>query len=165
MEENIEKENSKIARNKIIENMIIAAVIAIYFILINVAYFKLGEIIISNIIKIISLVFLFLSIIIFEIAYHKDSGKLAINGIEVLVLAIHELTIWQEIKKFDISFDKFILFSGCIFVIYYIIKSILIFTKERRKYLKSLSDIHEIVSKDPIKKEAKKRKHKETTEK
>ncbi len=165
MEENIEKENSKIARNRIIENMIIAAVIAIYFILINVAYFKLGEIIISNIIKIISLVFLFLSIIIFEIAYHKDSGKLAINGIEVLVLAIHELTIWQEIKKFDISFDKFILFSGCIFVIYYIIKSILIFTKERRKYLKSLSDIHEIVKEEPVKKEAKKRKHKETTEK
>ena len=37
----------------------------------------------------------------------------------------------------------------------------MIYTKEKRKYVKSLSDIHEIVSKDPIKKEAKKRNKKE----
>ena len=35
--------------------------------------------------------------------------------------------------------------------------------KEKKKYLDSLSDIHEIVSNEPVKKEAKKRKNKENT--
>ena len=47
-------------------------------------------------------------------------------------------------------------------IIYYFLKGILIYTSEKRKYLSSLSDIHEIVSNEPIKKEAKKRKRQES---
>ena len=113
--------------------------------------------------KIASLIVLLLTIIIFEIAYHKDSGKIAIHGIETLILAFHTLTIWHIVNKLNISFETYILFSTYAFAIYYILKSILIYTNEKRKYLKSLSDIHEIVSKEPIKKEAKKREKKENT--
>ena len=155
------EENNKIIRKKIFENILIAIGIMLYFIVINFSYIKLEEKVLLKGIKIASLVILFISIIIFEIAYHKDSGKIAINGIEMLMLAIHTLTIWNVVNKIDISFQTYILFSTYAFAIYYILKSILIYTREKRKYLKSLSDIHEIVSKDPIKKEAKKRKNKE----
>ena len=44
---------------------------------------------------------------------------------------------------------------------YYIIKTIIIYFKARKKYLSSLSDVKEIVKKEkPIKKEAKKRRKK-----
>ena len=158
-----EKENNKIIRKKIFENLIIAITIMIYFIIINFSYFRMDENILLQGIKIASIVILIFSIIIFEVAYHKDSGRIAINGIEVLVLAIHTLTIWTVINRFKIEFDKYIVFSTYTFAIYYILKSIIIYTIEKKKYLDSLSDIHEIVSNEPVKREAKKRKNKENT--
>ena len=96
-----------------------------------------------------------------EFAYHKDSGKIAINAIEILVLSVYTLTLWHVVNKLNIFFKTYIVFSSYMFAIYYIIKSILIYTNKKRKFVKSLSDIHEIVSKEPIKKEAKKREKKE----
>ena len=158
-----EKENNKMIRKKVFENLIIAIAMMLYFILINFSYLRMEEDMLLKGLKIASLIVLLLTIIIFEIAYHKDSGKIAIHGIETLILAFHTLTIWHIVNKLNISFETYILFSNYAFAIYYILKSILIYTNEKRKYLKSLSDIHEIVSKEPIKKEAKKREKKENT--
>lgn len=157
----MDEENKKRVRKKVFENIIIAIAIMLYFILINFSYIRMEEEMLLEGLKIASLIVLFLSIGIFEVAYHKDSGKLAINGIEILLLAFHTLTIWHIVNKMNISFEIYILYSTYTFAIYYLLKAILIYTNEKRKYLKSLSDIHEIVSKDPIKKEAKKREKKE----
>lgn len=157
------EENDKSIRKKIFENLIIAVAIMLYFIVIHFTYLRLEENILLNITKTASLIVLFLSIAIFEIAYHKDSGKITIYGIEILVLSIQTLTIWNVINKIDTSFQTYIVFSAYAFAIYYILKSMLIYTNEKRKYLKSLSDIHEIVSNEPIKKEAKKRENKENS--
>ena len=152
------EENEKIIRKKVFENIIIAIAVMIYFIIINFLNFKgIEQNIILNITKIASMVILILSIVIFEIAYHKDSGKLTINGIEALVLAFYTLTIFHVVNKFNIEFSSYILFSTYAFAIYYVLKSILIYTREKREYVKSLSDIHEIVQNEPVKKEAKKR--------
>lgn len=157
------EENNKIIRKKIFENLLIAVALMLYFIVINFTYLRLEENILLNVTKIASLIILLLSIAIFEIAYHKDSGKITIYGIEILILSIHSLTIWNVINKMNISFQTYILFSTYAFAIYYVLKSMLIYTNEKRKYLKSLSDIHEIVSNEPIKKEAKKRENKENS--
>lgn len=157
------EENNKIIRKKIFENLIITIAVMLYFIVINFACLRLEQDILLDGVKIASFVVVLFSILIFEIAYHKDSGTIAIYGIEILVLALHTLTIWNTISKLNISFQKYILFSTYAFAIYYVLKSIFIYTNEKRKYVKSLSDIHEIVSKKPIKKEAKKRKEKENT--
>ena len=153
-----EKESNKIIIKKIFENIIIAIAIMLYFIIINFSYLRLDENMLLQGIKIASMIVLFFSITIFEVAYHKDSGRIAINGIEVLVLAIQTLTIWTVINRFKLEFDKYILMSTYAFAIYYVLKAMIIYTIERKKYLDSLSDIHEIVSNEPVKKEAKKRK-------
>ncbi len=158
-----EKENNKIIRKKIFENLIIAVAMMLYFILINFSYLRMEEDLLLQGIKIASLIILFFSIIIFEVAYHKDSGRIAINGIEVLVLAILTLTIRLVTARFKIDFGKYIVYLAYTFTIYYILKSIMLYTIEKKKYLDSLSDIHEIVSNEPVKKEAKKRKKKENT--
>ena len=158
-----EKENNKIIRKKIFENLIISVAMMLYFILINFSYLRMEEDLLLQGIKIASLIILFFSIIIFEVAYHKDSGRIAINGIEVLVLAILTLTIRLVTARFKIDFGKYIVYLAYTFTIYYILKSIILYTIEKKKYLDSLSDIHEIVSNEPVKKEAKKRKKKENT--
>ena len=146
---------------KISKNILQAIAIMIYFVAINYVYIKIGGQNLQQGTKIISLIILLLSITTFEIAYHKDNGIIAINGIEILVLAIQSLTTWVTIARLKIDTNTYILISACTFTIYYVLKSMIIYTIDNRKYLNSLSDIHEIVMNEPIKKEAKKRKSEE----
>ena len=67
------------------------------------------------------------------------------------------LSIAHVVEAQKLDFDTYILVSSYIFSIYYLFKAIFVYTKERKEYLKSLSDIKEIVSNEPIKKEATKR--------
>ena len=72
----MEEENKKTIRKKIFENLIIAIAMMIYFMLINFSYLRMDQNILLKIVNIASIVILFFSIIIFEIAYHKDSGRI-----------------------------------------------------------------------------------------
>ena len=151
-------EKGKKINGNIFENIIIAVAIMLYFIIINFSYYRVEEIKIQIGLKIVSMIILLLSITVFEIAYKKDSGKIAIHGIEILVLAIHALSIMQVVEIAKIKFTTYILISNYTFAIYYILKSGILYTIEKKKYLESLSDIKEIVNTQPIKKEATKRK-------
>ena len=151
------EEKSLIIRKKIFENLIIAIAMMLYFILINFSYIRMQEDFIIKGIKYVSLLVLFFSISIIEIAYSKDNGLIAINGIEILLLAICTLTASHFSQIIKLSFQKYILILAFIFITYYLLKSIIIYTNETKKYLNSLSDIHEILTKEPIKKETKKR--------
>ena len=109
-------------------------------------------------IKVFAGAFLVTGIIFLEIAYKKDKGTIAITGIEFLCLSLHNLSIMHIITLFKYDFRVYLLTSSYIFSIYYVLKSIILYTKGRKDYLNSLSDISEIVKKDePIKREAKKR--------
>lgn len=148
--------NQKVSKN-IFENLIIAVFIMIYFIIINFAYYKLSRENLLILLKILSMVILTGGIILLEIAYRTDSSKKWINAMEVLIIATHTLSIAHVVELQKLEFANYILVSSYIFSIYYIFKSICTYTKEKRDYLKSLSDIKEIVSNEPIKKEATKR--------
>ena len=107
--------------------------------------------------KILSGIVLSLGIIFLEIAYKKDSGKLGIYAIEILVLAGFTLSIEYVGESQKFNFQSYIVISSYVFSIYYILKTIVLYTKERREYLKTLSDVREIVDIKPTKKESEKR--------
>ena len=117
--------NKKISKN-IFENILIAVAIMIYFILINFSYYEVSS---TNLIlglKILSIVVMCVGIIILEIAYKKDNGKIAINGIEMLILAGYTLSIVHVITIKKISFTHYILISSFAFAIYYILKAVIV---------------------------------------
>ena len=147
---------NKISKN-VYENLLIATIIMLYFIVINFLYYKLSKSIVLLILKILSMVILTICIIILEYAFRKDSGKHAISAIETLVVAAHTLSIAHVVQSNKFEFANYILVSSYIFSIYYLFKAIFIYTKEKRKYLNSLSDIKEIVANDPVKKTATKK--------
>ena len=154
-----EKENNKTIMKKIRENLLFLIMILIYIFAMNFMYYKMSEISYLKIINISSIIVLLISIIIFEIAYHKDNNTIAIHGIEILVLSIINLTMLHFSKKLNLVFGTYITIIVHMVAIYYTIKGVIIYTVEKRNYLKSLSDIHESVSNEPIKKQAKKRKY------
>ena len=153
----VPKEVSQEILKKIFKNLILAIVVMIYFISFNILYTQLELEQMEVITKIVAGVFLLTSIIILEIAYKRESGTLTLTSIELLVLAIHALFIHHIITIYHFAFRTYLLTSSYIFAIYYVLKSISIYTRARIKYLKSFSDISEIVKDEPVKKEAKKR--------
>ena len=158
----MKKEISQEIMKKIVHNLLKTIAIMAYFIILNLAYTNMAQERLIGDIKAFATVFMGVGIYILEKSYKKDSGQIAITAIEVLCLSIHSLSIMHIITFYKYDFRLYLLTSSYIIGIYYVLKSIIIYTKARKEYLNSLSDISEIVKKEePVKKEAKKRTDKE----
>ena len=152
------KEISQEILKKMFKDLLKAVCIMLYFIILNLAYSTIKQERLVGDIEIFAGAVLVVGIVFLERAYKKDSGSIALTGIEFLVLSLHSLSIMHIITLFKYDFRFYLLTSSYIFSIYYVLKAILLYTKGRKAYLDSLSDISEVVKKDePIKKEAKKR--------
>ena len=150
IEEEIKKqttipEQKKMKINKrIFQNIIIAVAIVLYFIFINLGFYNIETLKFLTDLQVFSLIMIAITIIIFEKAYKKDSGELAIYGIESLVLSICTLlTIFVQIN-YSNKFSYIINTIAMLFAIYYVGKSIVIYIKLRKKALKRVSDIDKI---------------------
>ena len=98
--------------------------------------------------KIFSLVLLFTSICLFEVAYKKDSGRIAVNGIEILIVSIFTLFLPYIVFELDARHQRYYIFASSLIGLYYIIKSIIIQNKAKSSYEKQESDIKEITKKE-----------------
>ena len=130
---------------KIGKNLSRALCIIIYFIILFFAYTRMNLDRLAQDIQVFSGAFLVLGILALEKAYKKDSGEVAITGIELLALSIHSLSIMHMITLLKYDFKSYMLISSGIVVIYYVLKVIIIYTKDKKEYLKGLSDISKIV--------------------
>lgn len=152
------KEISQEILKKMFGNLLKAVGIMLYFIILNLAYSAMEKERLVGDIEVFAGSFLIAGIIFLERAYKKDDNSIAITGIEFLFLSLHSLSIMHIITLFQYDFSLYLLTSSYIFSIYYVFKAIVLYTKGRKEYLNSLSDISEIVKKDePVKKEAKKK--------
>lgn len=149
--------NDKI-KKYIITNIIITFIVIIYFLIINCINLKFSKNILEIYLKVFSQIVLIIGIVIIEYAFKKDNGMVAFAGIETIILAFFTLTISHFVMVLKMNFVTYMFISGFFVCIYYIMKSIILYTDGRRRYLKSLSDIKEIVEKKPVKKKAKKKK-------
>ena len=101
-----------------------------------------------------------------EKSYKTDSNAKIIRAIEFFTISIYTLSIMHIIKKYQYDFQIYTAASSYIFAIYYVLKSIIIYTNCKRKMLENISDIKSIVQKEePVKKEATKKAKKEETAK
>lgn len=154
----IPKEISQEILKKIFRNLLKAIGIMFYFIILNLAYSTMKQERLVGDIKVFAGAFLVVGMLFLEKAYKQDDGSTAISGIEFLFLSLHSLSIMHVITLFKYDFRFYLLTSSYLISIYYVLKAIILYTKGRKDYLNSLSDISEIVKKEePIKKEAKKR--------
>ena len=158
---NIVKKINDLVTGNVLNNLVYASMITIYFMFFNMCSIYTDTDIFVQYIKITSFIFLILSIIIFEVSYKKDNDEIALNGIEILILSIYLLLIQYIPKRLKIDENMYTLAGTYIFLIYYGIKNIIIYTKEKKKELDNLSDIKEIVKDEPIKKASKRKNKKE----
>ena len=156
------KEINEKYMKRIYLNILKAILIIFYFFVLNLACQNISAEHLEKGIELCTMIFLFISIFIFEVAYRKDDDDLAIQGIETLVISAYTLTSQHVTKKYNFNFENYFLFASYIFAIYFVLKCIVIYTKGKKEVAQKYSDIKEIVKKgEPIKKEAIKKKNTE----
>lgn len=153
-----------ILTQKILINLTYALITTIYFTFVSTQYIKLEANALVQYIRVSSMLFLVISIIIMEIAYRKNEGLTFFNGLEFLAIAIYVLLTEYMIKVIGCSIQEYTLSGANFLAIYYLLKSAILYTKEQQDRLNNLSDIKEIVKDEPVKKASKRRNKKETEE-
>lgn len=135
-------------KTAVFTNITIASLIIIYFIFIVLGSMGVIEGIRPMDLKIFSFLFLAIAIVLFEIAYRKGNGNLAIYGIEFLAVAIFSLFLAYIIFDLDENYKKNYLLVNVFIACYYILKSIFISVRIKGEYMNSISDVKEIVKKE-----------------
>lgn len=157
----IYKNINNVVTGDVLANLAYSSMIMLYFMFFNIQYEAVSEIILTKYINISSIVFLLISILIIEISYKREKDNIVIYGLEFLALAIFTLLIKHMPKLFACSTQTYILIGSYLFAIYYMLKSTILYTKEKQDELKRCSDIKEIVKDEPIKKATKRKNKKE----
>ena len=142
------KEVKESLRKEIFTNIIICTCLVAYFLFLFLGSVDKTKAVRVIDLKIFSIIYLAASIILFETAYKKDNGKIAIHGIEILLVAIMTLFLPYIIFELDSKYQKIYYFVGEYIAAYYVIKCICIAIIRKRKYSKDVSDIKEIIKKE-----------------
>lgn len=144
-ERKMSKEVEKKITERIIANASICISLTILIFTIKIISKFLSREISLIITNLFASIFLIFAIIMFEIAYKKDSGKLAISSVELLFISLFVLFSQYINLKLNRNAINMILI---IFNIYYIVKIIAIYNQGKKKYLKNISDINDIIKKE-----------------
>lgn len=146
-EQKIPADIKKQMNDKVFKNIILAILIMIYLLFINMGFINIAQDVLVTDLKVFSITLAVLAIVLFERAYKKDSGELAINGIEVLVLAIATLISIGVLTTATAKFQLVIAAVSFLYGAYYTGKAIFEYVREKKKYLKQTSDIKDIIKK------------------
>ena len=145
-------------RKKVFSNCLIALDILLLFIVLMMAARNLDKSITIIIYKISSVILFLLTLTLFEIAYNKDNYSICINGIEMLFVSIITLlTPYIFIQRTSVATS----IVGSYIAAYYILKNLVIYRREKAKFLKEQSDIPQIVKKESKDKKAQEAKQKQ----
>ena len=76
-----------------------------------------------------------------EVSYKNEDSSKCISGIELLLMGIYTLTLPYISQLYNSKFMNILFTSGGIVTIYYVIKSIIVYEKNKRKFLRSREDL------------------------
>lgn len=100
-----------------------------------------------TILKVLSVVLVIFTIIMFEISYKTNKNEIILHTMEALVISFFTLYLISAYSLYYGSYYKVIIVGATVSTIYYLLKCIIIIKKQKKKYYKSLIDIKKIVAK------------------
>ena len=142
------KEEIKKINKILFRNIIVAIVIVTYFIFLNLGKMNIENSVYVTDLKVFSMCTLLSAIVLIEIAYKKDSGEIALYGVEMIVLAITTFALIYINLMLSSRYTYIVTAISAIFAIYYLIKSIVIYLKKRKQYF--VNDIKDIMNKEEV---------------
>ena len=127
-------EEQKKMNGEVFKNLLIAIAIEVFFNFIILGFINIEQSVFIVDLKVFAVSLLAVAIGTFEYAYKKDSGKIAIYGIEMLVLALCMLAAIYIDIMLNSKFVIIAILTTYAIAIYYTVKSIIVYTKMKRQY-------------------------------
>ncbi len=140
----ISDEKKKMISNKLISNFVIGISFIVLVLIFYVVKSFVDKTTAEMIYHISSMAFIIVTIVTFEIAYKKKKGELGLNGVELLFISIYALFapyVYYKYNKIAMAFTGIV-------ALYYSIKSIAIYNKEKAKIEREHDDIGTIIKKE-----------------
>ena len=128
------KEIKKEIRKSIIFNLIVAFIIILYLCTINILFYKLENNVFEQQMKFFALGIISVTVIMFEVAYRKQSKRICLIGIELLLCSIVSLYIPYIYLFANVNLKIFTIILPCAIAVYYIIKAIIIYKTRKIQY-------------------------------
>lgn len=129
----------------IFQDLLVAIIIMSYFCAVNFSYYKFENNIFEKIMEYFALGLVILTVIIFELSYRKNSKQLLIIGLELFSCAVLSLYIPYIFLHSTSAIRISVMILPAFLIIYYAIKSFIIFKRKQFEYRNNLSDIKEIL--------------------
>lgn len=140
----IPKQDKKTIRKPVIQNVLVAIIIIIYFAFLVLGFYRIDNVAYQTDLKVFAICILLFAIILLEKAYKEDSGKIAIFGIETIFVAVITLALIYVNLMLSSNYINIVLIITGVIAIYYIIKSVVIYIKGRNKYF--VNDMKEMIN-------------------
>ena len=130
--------------NNIFFNCVTFMLMLIITLIINISFYQFAIRDFDSYIDIIQIFCAIISIGVLEVGYRKDSGKIAIYGIELLLFSIAVLFVpYMYVSK---GIFEFLRNTITVFFVYYIVKSVVTSIRIRHCYIRdNMSDVKELV--------------------
>lgn len=141
--QNLPKEEIEKINKYLFQNILVAICIMVYFIFLNLGKMNIEESVYVTDLKVFGMCILLLAIALIEKAYKEDDGQIAIYGVEMIVLSIITIGLIYVNLMLSTRYIYIVTSISHIFAIYYLIKSIVIYLKKRKKYF--VDDMKEII--------------------
>ena len=125
---------------KILKELIIPVVMVVLFTLTYI----LKEVLNFITINVFVLILGTLSIAIYEFSYRKSKEEYFIKGLEVNILTYIYIIFSNTLMQARLDFKSMLIYALVIFV-YYVIKSVIIYGIEKKKYIQKFIDTKDIV--------------------
>ena len=130
---------------KIFHTLIVAIIIIIYFLTVNLFFYNFEAKMFEECMKYYALIIIIATVTVFEIGYRKNSMKFAVIGVELLACGILSLYIPYILLHTTKMLRLSIMILPIPIVIYYALKSFVIFKGDQIHYQSNLSDVKELV--------------------
>ena len=135
-------------KTNIFHNLIAALIIFVYLVAINIMYYYFEQNVFEQYMKYFALGIILITVIDIELAYRKDSKKMALIGIELLACGVLSLYIPYIYLHTTVYLRSCVMILPAVLLIYYSFKSIIIFKQNQIKYRSNLSDIKDLLKDD-----------------
>lgn len=132
--QSLPKEESNKINKYLFQNIMVAIAIIVYFIFLNLGKQNIQLNVYVTDLKVFGMCILLLAIMLLEKAYKDDSGRFAVFGIEMIVLSLTTISLIYVSLMLSSIYSLILTSISYIFAIYYLIKSVVIYLKKRKKY-------------------------------
>lgn len=144
----IPKEVKEKMNQVVFKNVALGIIIVLYFIFINLGYHNITKDVFVVDIKVFSMCLAIIAIVLFEKSYCKNSGELAVYGIEILLAALATLFMQYVYFYQGDTFIKLYMLIPLVFAIYYVSKAAILAAKIQDTHRRNISDVKEIIKKE-----------------